>query len=946
MMNRVTLTELQSSDLVLCTSPAQMAAVRERHARACQARGLRRWPALDCSLLPLWLPRVADDLALRQETAWSGLQVLGPQQERLVWERIVRESLGPEAGLIFDLNALARSAAQADGLCVQWQIDLSGPLSEEARQWVLWQSRFVARCQHEGWISSPRLHRAVVDALRCGQRQGWRQPARVVWLWGSDPLSSGTDPAPLSPLQRDLMQALQDLGVSQAWLPSSEPRTQPPARPKLQPCTDPHTELQVVAQWAHEQKAQNPSLRIGIAVPELAGRAPALEDALRMALCPEQQWADRHANPVQPSPFHIDHPVLLSECGAVQSALQGLRLLAQASAGQALDGALMGHWWLMPFCHAPREHSQRARLDALRQRQALQARSLTAWIEWVEHQSLERQWPLDGLLQNLRALQDWASRSPRRRLPSAWAETLDADLRAIGWCQAVSTYPMDRPVLQTWQSLLASLPSLDRFTGELAPGAWVALLQTLCEERSLPRTRAPEGAIEVVALTDLPGQDWDRLWVLGLDDTQWPPAPSPNPLLPAAAQRAARSPRADAGLQTALARQCLEAALHSSDELTVSWPVRDGDSERKPSVLLNAWVAQDAGLEAALSGPALGPLATGQAWLQVHLQQLTDSAPTRLEWLDDAMAPPVPVGSIPGGTSLLRTQAICPAWAFYAHRLGARALEETEPGLDPRERGNLVHAALQAAWQTLGHSQMLRQLCQPAGQAWQRLLNESALQALNSPVALALQLSPRSRQLEQARLERLLAGWLQFEAQRETDFEVVATEQSVEIDLAGLKCRFQIDRIDRLADGSLVVIDYKTGLPPALKHWAGDRIFEPQLPLYAAIARHEAGPVGALAFASVRLDQATWSGLGQAGTGLPNLQDLSRKSVQKLWDPVRFPDWASLMHHWRQSLHQLGQEVREGHAGVRVYEDALMAHCPVRPILRLPERLEQWQALS
>jgi exodeoxyribonuclease-5 len=42
--------------------------------------------------------------------------------------------------------------------------------------------------------------------------------------------------------------------------------------------------------------------------------------------------------------------------------------------------------------------------------------------------------------------------------------------------------------------------------------------------------------------------------------------------------------------------------------------------------------------------------------------------------LHDAKAPAVGEGErVRGGTGLLKAQALCPAWAFYQYRLGARA---------------------------------------------------------------------------------------------------------------------------------------------------------------------------------------------------------------------------------------------------------------------------------
>ena len=56
----------------------------------------------------------------------------------------------------------------------------------------------------------------------------------------------------------------------------------------------------------------------------------------------------------------------------------------------------------------------------------------------------------------------------------------------------------------------------------------------------------------------------------------------------------------------------------------------------------------------------------------------------------------------------------------------------------------------------------------------------------------------------------LVTEWLGYEATR-LPFTVVETESARTIKLAGLALDLRLDRIDRLNDGSLLVIDYKTG---------------------------------------------------------------------------------------------------------------------------------------
>src|SRR5574343_263923 len=81
--------------------------------------------------------------------------------------------------------------------------------------------------------------------------------------------------------------------------------------------------------------------------------------------------------------------------------------------------------------------------------------------------------------------------------------------------------------------------------------------------------------------------------------------------------------------------------------------------------------------------------------------QLT-AQPVPVEEIDDSIAPPVAEGErVRGGSSLLRAQAICPAWGFYRYRLGAQALDTPVEGLDAAARGTLVHSALETLWRGL-----------------------------------------------------------------------------------------------------------------------------------------------------------------------------------------------------------------------------------------------------
>jgi exodeoxyribonuclease-5 len=287
---------------------------------------------------------------------------------------------------------------------------------------------------------------------------------------------------------------------------------------------------------------------------------------------------------------------------------------------------------------------------------------------------------------------------------------------------------------------------------------------------------------------------------------------------------------------------------------------------------------------------------------------------------------------VSGGSWVLRAQAICPAWAFYQFRLGAEAMDEPVEGLDPAARGTLVHGALEVFWKALESSHALAALGEAALAERIAVAVAAAIETFEQDRRITL--PARFRQLEAARLQKLLATWLAVESQRPAPFEVIACEQPAEVEIEGIRVRMVVDRIDRLADGRQVIIDYKTGAAIDVKNWAGQRITEPQLPIYAALVNDE---VAAVVFAKVLPDKPAFAGVADEKDILPGVQGIG-DDKQKIFDPAEFPDWIAVITHWRERLHAIAGEVREGRAGVVFADEKGLQYCEVLPLLRLPER--------
>jgi exodeoxyribonuclease-5 len=314
-------------------------------------------------------------------------------------------------------------------------------------------------------------------------------------------------------------------------------------------------------------------------------------------------------------------------------------------------------------------------------------------------------------------------------------------------------------------------------------------------------------------------------------------------------------------------------------------------------------------------------------------RQLAAESPAALEQVEDAVAPPVGDGEkVSGGSWLLRAQAICPAWAYYRYRLGGEALDEPVEGLDPAARGTLVHEALEALWTAVQTSTALAALDEDGRQ---EAITEAVGAALeNFESARRITLPARFRELETARLARLLDVWLAVEGRRGLAFAVIACEQEAEVEIEEIKVKMVVDRIDRLDDGRQIIIDYKTGAAIDIKNWAEPRITEPQLPIYAALVNDE---VAAVVFAKVLLDKPAFAGVADEKDILPGVQGIG-DDKQKIFERGEFPDWIAVVTHWRERLHAIAREVKSGQAGVVFADEKSLQYCEVLPLLRLPER--------
>lgn len=855
-------------------------AIRDRHDQACVDTGRKVWRSPPILPWAAWLQRHYEILL---DAGHATQTLLTPAQEAVLWERIVRDDeLGQR---LLRSNAAARSAAQANRLCHDWLLDdeaLSRHGGDETACFLAWKQRFDDTCRRHAWLSPAHLPALLQRAWHGGQLQ----PPASLHLTGFDALT---------PVQQMLLDTLRELG---ATITLDTPNEGPQHGAQLLAAATVEEEARLAALWAHARIMANPQANIAIVSPQLEQHRERLTRQLTEVFDPA---ARLQGHAPQPGLFEFSLGRPLADFASVAQALLLLRL----SCG-ALTLNEIGRLLRSPFIAAGRtEWGARATLDARLRRNGRPRldrselmRNLTHWQE----RGMLMCPALDAALQQVHEV---LANSPTSASPTVWAGQLLRLLEAWGW-------PGSNPDSHEYQQI----ERLRRLCGEFARLGLVIGRLTLRDAvqrftqlagETVFQVQSPHAPLQVLGVLEAGGLSFDALWLLGMDDQQWPPAPAPNPLLPVQLQRDQGLPHASAERELAFARRLTTGLLAAAPVVIASYACQADAREQGPSPLLRG------------SQP-------------VNAEDLVPSDPDHLRTacmvagpgtpLPVPQAPPVS-GEVGGGSALLGDQAECPFRAMARHRLHAQGLDEGAATPDPRLLGEIVHQALHAVWRELGNSTTLA------------TLEAHALTALvANAVGIALTVAVRQRpdiytptftRLEQTRLQGLILDWLAIERGREQAFTVVRSEQDDTIEIAGLRLQVRADRVDRLATGGLVVIDYKTGRQSPPK-WTRERLAQPQVPLYCIAAN---SAVDAALIAQVRRDGSRFHGVATSADIAPGIKAYT--------GTAELPTWDALLTHWRHDLQVLAGEVAAGHAAVSPLKGAC-EYCDLTPLCRILEQ--------
>ena len=798
---------LREGGLVVASSDRAARAIQSDFHRRRRADGLSAWAA----------PNVFDSKTFVR-TTWeernlAGRLLLNSAQELALWSEIIHSEQHLPTALTASVRRLASLAMEAHDLLCSYAPQYLRTSSRtawdrDAGAFSKWLTDFDEQCTRNGHISLSRLPLELVSLLQEGASS--RPSLRI----------AGFDR--VLPTQRQLFDA---------WGTWQQLQSEgPAAQSSFYSARDSQTELESCANWCQQQLTTNPDRRLLIITQDLSQRRGEIERAFL-----------RFSDPTVAPLFEFSLGIPLSQVPLARSALLLLRWLEGAIDENALD------WLLASGLAASAEESA-----------TLQSCMRT--LRRFDQQRL--QWPLERFLnqgQIASAIpQQWKRRmvSAQRSLkestsfqnPIEWADKVPYFLEMIGWRGTQSQTSVEFQALRRWQQALDTAGSLG-FDGRRM--AWHEFLVELEHAAGdiLFAPQSTDAPIQIAGPAESAGLTADALWFLGADEESWPAVASMHPFLPLYVQRESGMPHATHLLDWQFASAITQRLLATASEAHFSFALQKDDVESRPSRLITQFADSPLPMQSDLLAPLHDP-------------------PIAITIADPSTAPFIG-SNLRGGAAVLSSQSQCPFKAFATARLAAESWDAAQAGLSAKQRGQILHAVLHSVWSGKRPGIKSRDdlIAVKDLAAFVRTHVKAGMQS-GLPSGISEQMPPIYLELEEIRLVRLVTEWLEFEKSRET-FAVEQTEAKRNVTIAGLSMNLRLDRVDRLMDGSLLVIDYKTGnVDP--KSWDLPRPDDLQLPLYKVFGLDPiqpslfdsyGGPAsGGLVFAKVRIGDTCFAG--------------------------------------------------------------------------------------
>lgn len=419
--------------------------------------------------------------------------------------------------------------------------------------------------------------------------------------------------------------------------------------------------------------------------------------------------------------------------------------------------------------------------------------------------------------------------------------------------------------------------------------------------------------VHVLGVLEASGLQFDELILVAFTRDTWPQKNKINPFLPLNLQREHLMPGSSAEREYQYSSSLSESLLTASKTLLITSTRSEGEKKNNVSQFF-------------------AHLAEADPSELVEIQTSQQLQPD-FEWVTDEQID-LSNHQIKGGAYLLSDYAKCPFMAMAKYQMRLTGYEPVEVGVEPRSKGTWLHETMELIWDSLKSQQAL---CEMPSTELEELVDVSLHTALEKSKAYLLSVTENEIvDLEYLKLKRLIMQWLAIEKTR-SEFEIAELESDYSLALGKINLNFRIDRLDKVLNNQLEVIDYKTG-STTINNWFGVRPTEAQMPAY--VLALENSELHGLNYARIKTGEVAQSGLVfQNDDPQINTFELTEFGEKKTADKQRKDlSFEQLKQQWRSSLQRLADGISSGYTPVDPKEpNKTCLYCDFSSVCRIAE---------
>lgn len=934
---------LQEGTLVLVPNQRLAAKIHQAYDEHQCQQGLTVWPSPIVYALEPWLQSQRQSLCLSADL--PALTVLSRYEEKCLWEKAIEETA--KVLPLIKVPSTAEAAQSAHRVLVSWQYALDGSTdfshaivggNEDSDYFFQWQQLFLSYCDDKKVIAAVDANAQLIDRLEQGQtlslnvQQGLQKQSLL--LLGFDDIS------PLYQRLFSLFKHCEEYRVVsvnhrcyQLGLESEE------------------QQLIAAAEWAKailnstlDNTSDSQAIRIGIIDPLLTQRRGQIERCFR-----EVFEADYKSPLLQRrvADFNFSTGTPLAETPIIATAFKLLQLGESSIELDDLQSLLSS-----PFIIAAEEELfARQQLILLLLKREQPRVSIAQLRKLALQENTAHYCPKWGSA--LLAIREVKKDIYKRRLCSEWEAYISHFLALFFWPGQRNPDSVEYQQMIHWYALLDEFRSLDHILGLSTYTKAKQHLQRLASQRQF-QAETEDAPIQILGTLEGAGLHFTHLWVLSQDDSVWPPKASPSALIPIELQRQQRMPHCDAEREFHYAETLQQSFIDHAQTLIFSYAESRGDIANRPSPLLRDinFILEKNKQNITLKNLTFDELIELEGLSPLKKEQAeTEIRGAILECIDDSQGPMLsPEEQVKGGASIFSHQSACPFRAFAIHRLQAKRIDTPQLALTAKDRGIVLHRAMEFFWLEMKNSDKLHSLdeCE-LQQCIERSIDEALLIIKKYRPDI---MTPDYSELEKKRLFLVLNKWLEVEKQRPR-FSVIAVEKQYIAEFESLTLTLKVDRIDELhevvnlgeddsndSSGSKIIIDYKTG-QINIRSWLDSRPTDPQLPLYAVVTnsanntnKKTKDNISAIALGKVDRFSSSMKGVADRPLNIDGVTTIAD------WKDSEADSWQQATDEWRQILSDLAAEFIAGNAKVEPLNKNTCQYCHLQALCRIGDELD------